>query len=241
MSEFRIRVAGQTAEITTVSENVRGFFRGFLTEEEPAIRLQITREAIAAELPSVAAFARPGTDIAYDAEVQVIFQRLSEALVPFGAFLFHGAAIAVGRDGFIFTGNSGIGKSTHMLRWLRRCPDAEAVNGDKPFIVAGAQPLVCGTPWGGKEGITSTLTVPLRAIVLLERAEENRIRQVPLAGIFPMLCQQIYRPDDADITRQTLRLLKSLDGAVSFWRFECNNFRDDCFPTAYRALTGREP
>ena len=241
MGAFCIRVAGQVIQVSAVHEETRGFFRAFLTDEKPDICLQITEQDAAAERPSIAAAAAPGIDMACSAEIQAIFRKISEALVSRDIFLFHGAAISVGGRGFIFTGNSGIGKSTHILKWLAQCPDAVEINGDKPYILAGDSPLVYGSPWGGKERFSSDLSVPLEAIVLLERAEENHMHHASLPELFPALWQQTYRPQDTALARRTLHLLSTLCSAVSFWRFQCNNFKDDCFPTAYRALTGREP
>ena len=78
--------------------------------------------------------------------------------------------------------------------------------------------------------------VPLKSIILMERAEENHIEQISFAQAFPTLLQQTYRPDDEEKMRKTLRLMQRLPPAVSFWRFQCNNFKDDCFDVAYNAL-----
>lgn len=58
---------------------------------------------------------------------------------------------------------------------------------------------------------------------------------------FSTLLQQVYRPDDEEKMRKTLRLMQRLSPAVSFWRFQCNNFKDDCFDVAYNALVKGQP
>lgn len=239
MSVFCISIAEQAVEITAVRDETRGFFRDFLTDRAPDIRLRITLDDIAEAMMTVAPAASPGIDLALSAENLAIFRKVSTALIDRDVFLFHGAAIAVDGRGFIFTGDSGIGKSTHIFKWLVRCPGAVELSGDKPFILAGENPLVCGSPWGGKEGICSTRTAPLKAVVLLERAEENRMERVTLPELFPALCQQLIRPADPAAAGRALRLLGSLYRSVSFWRFRCNNFRDDCFDTAHSALMGQ--
>ena len=70
----------------------------------------------------------------------------------------------------------------------------------------------------------------------MERCEDNHIEQISFAEAFPSLLQQFYRPDDEDKMRKTLRLMQYLNPEVSFWRFQCNNFMDDCFDVAYNAL-----
>ena len=113
------------------------------------------------------------------------------------------------------------------------------MNGDKPFIIvrqAGELPLACGSPWAGKENLQTNAMVPLKSIVLLERAEENRMERVSFGQAFPFLLQQVYHPENEEKMRKTLRLMQRMSSAVSFWRFQCNNFKDDCFDVAYNAL-----
>ena len=65
---------------------------------------------------------------------------------------------------------------------------------------------------------------------------KNHIKQVSFAQAFPFLLQQVYRPDNEEKMRKTLRLTRRLNPAVSFWRFQRDNFKDDCFNVAYNAL-----
>ena len=78
--------------------------------------------------------------------------------------------------------------------------------------------------------------VPLKNIVLLERSENNYIERISFSEAFPSLLLQVNRPDDDKKMRITLHLVKLLSEDVSFWRFKCNNFKDDCFDVAYNAL-----
>ena len=139
----------------------------------------------------------------------------------------------------MFTALSGTGKTTHVQKWLDHIDRAYMVNGDKPFVIvrkSGEAPLVCGSPWAGKEHLQTNTIVPLKSIVLLERAEENHIERVSFAKAFPLLYQQVYQPDDEEKARKTLRLMQELGSSVQSWRFQCNNFKDDCFEVAYNAL-----
>ena len=141
----------------------------------------------------------------------------------------------------MFTAPSGVGKTTHILKWLDHCPDAFVVNGDKPFILVPpdkGQPLVFGSPWSGKENMYTNTTVPLKSIILMERSEDNHIEQISFAEAFPSLFQQVYRPDEPEKMQMTLHLLQALTPSVSFWRFQCNNFKEECFQVAYSALHG---
>ena len=70
----------------------------------------------------------------------------------------------------------------------------------------------------------------------MERAENNIIEQISFAEALPLLLQQAYRPNDEEKMRKTLLLIQRISDNVSFWRFKCNNFKDDCFEVAYNAL-----
>lgn len=96
--------------------------------------------------------------------------------------------------------------------------------------------MVCGSPWAGKENMYTNAMVPLKSIILIERSEYNYIEQISFTEAFPFLLQQVFRPDEEEKARKTIRLMQHLHPAVSFWRFKCNNFKDDCFDVAYNAL-----
>ena len=62
------------------------------------------------------------------------------------------------------------------------------INDDKPMLRIredGAD--ACGTPWDGKHRLSRNASAPLRAIVKLERAEENRIEPMNRADAFQLL------------------------------------------------------
>ena len=238
MEEFTIRIAGIHIEVVSRYPYARNCCREFMRDGKPDLHVAITQEDILREREACEAlgFSRvPGDGYL---ETMALFRKLTEMMPDRGVFLLHGAAVSLNECGIIFSGFSGVGKTTHIKKWILNLPDLAVINGDKPFIAAGKPPLVYGSPWGGKEQLFTNASSPLKHIVLMERAEENRIDKIPLSEAFPRLCQQIARPDDAAITAKTLHLLRSLDPAVSFWRFGCNNFRDDCFDVAYGALIG---
>ena len=50
--------------------------------------------------------------------------------------------------------------------------------------MSGNEVIACGTPWCGKEGWNTNIMVPLRAVFLLERAEEDSIEEISLGQAF---------------------------------------------------------
>ena len=175
------------------------------------------------------------------AEYYNILQQITLTLIDYSIILLHGATIAHSIGAYLFTAPSGTGKTTHILKWLSNYPEAFVVNGDKTFLKFedDGTVLACGSPWAGKENMHTNTMVPLKAIVLMERAEDNHIEQISFAEAFPFLLQQVYRPEDEEKMRKTLRLMQRLGKSATFWRFQCNNFKDDCFQVAYEALVGK--
>ena len=241
MKIFTIRVANTNIGIAAEFGRAYRAFRDFIVDEKPDFSVQCSEDDFvreAAEIESVYHINAP-SDV--QLEVFILLRKISDCLLANHVFLIHGASIALDGQTYLFTAPSGTGKTTHILKWLEHCPEAFVVNGDKPFILAppdGFQPLVCGSPWAGKENMYTNTMVPLKSIILMERAENNHIEQISFADAFPNLLQQVHRPDDPKKMRTTLQLMQRLSPAVNFWRFQCNNFKDDCFQVAYSALHG---
>lgn len=104
-----------------------------------------------------------------------------------GGLLMHSAAVAYRGEGILFCGVPGAGKSTQARLW-EQVYGAEAINNDQPCIVyEDGKALVSGTPWSGKEPCYKNLCVPVRAIILVEKALSERIEPVSPAEAYGLL------------------------------------------------------
>lgn len=175
-------------------------------------------------------------------EMMLYLRKVADALIDYDTVLFHGAVISYRNNGFLFMAPSGTGKTTHILKWIEKCPDAFVVNGDKPFILLSSDqtPLACSSPWAGKENLYTNAVVPLKSIIMLERAEENKMNQVTFAEAFPFILQQTYHSEEENKMRKAIRAIQNLKNGVSFWRFQCNNMKENSFEVAYNALVGKD-
>lgn len=173
-------------------------------------------------------------------ESSVLLRKIAEKMLDYDTFLLHGAAIAVNDLGYMFVAKSGTGKTTHIQKWLKKVPDAYIVNGDKPFIISGNCVKVCGSPWCGKERLGCNEIVPLKSVIFMERSESNYIRQISFSEAFPLLLGQVHRPKEAEKIKKTIHLLMMLSKSISFYHFKCNNYKDECFETAYNTLIGNK-
>ena len=157
-------------------------------------------------------------------EALAVYRRIAERMPEYDTILFHGSAIAVDGQAYLFTGKSGLGKSTHTRLWRELLGDrAIMVNDDKPLIrVSENGAVICGTPWDGKHHLSSNIVVPLKAICTLEQAKDNWIRPVSREEAFPVLIQQTYRPADPAVLAKTLSLIDRLSRTVRLYHLRCN-------------------
>lgn len=226
---FRIRVAGITIEIECFYNTIISLCKDYIVHSpKPDFLVKASQEEIIALRREVPKSERefPGVAFRYADEALepiVLHRKIVEKLISFNTLLLHGATISTKNQAYIFTAPSGVGKSTRARIWLDIYPDSFVVNGDKPFIkITEKEILACGTPWSGNEGWNTNTMVPLRAIFLLERADEGEnssIEEVSIGKAFPFLLQQIYYPSDSDLMRKTIQLLKALEGKVKFYKF----------------------
>ncbi len=156
-------------------------------------------------------------------ETLAVYRKISEKMPDFDTILFHGSAVAVDGEGFLFTAKSGTGKSTHTRLWRVRFGDrAVMVNDDKPLIkiCEDGSAVVYGTPWDGKHRLSNNISVPLKALCILKRGETNEIAEITKQKAYPMLLQQVYRPRDPVSMKKTMELLERLN--VNLAELKCN-------------------
>ena len=117
-------------------------------------------------------------------------------LLKHDGFYLHASAVEVDGKAYLFSANSGVGKSTHARLWQKVHGDkAQVINDDKPALrcLDGVW-YAYGLPWCGKDGINQNRRVPLAGICFLTRGKENKIRPLTPPEVIPrMLPQTIYQ------------------------------------------------
>lgn len=228
MAEFLMKIAGHTARITSLFESTPQYFKAYLTEDPPEFSIAVTREDIAFEQADLLEEAhrdgfKPRIFTDSFLERAAIQRAFAEFLFDFGILLFHGSAVAVDNEGYLFTAHSGTGKSTHTRLWKQVFGErAVIVNDDKPFLeLTEAGILLHGSPWSGKHGLDANICVPLKGLCILERGTENTIRPATADEALGMLQKQAYRPINAEKEVEFLSLTHRLVALVSLWKLSC--------------------
>ncbi|MBO5130586.1 MAG: hypothetical protein J6B95_09625 [Oscillospiraceae bacterium] len=228
MAEFKIKIAGRVIRVRSLFESTRDYCRAYLTEENPELSVEVTAENLLFEQEQYDEEAREEgfrrrrfTDPFL--ERTAIQRKIAEFLFDDRVLMVHGSAVALDGAGYLFTARSGTGKSTHTRLWREVFGSrAVMVNDDKPFVRLGAQePLVCGSPWSGKHGLDTNITVPLKGICILVRGSENRIRRLEPTQALDLLRHQSYRPLDIRKLPQFLTMTQALAERIPLWHMEC--------------------
>ena len=122
-----------------------------------------------------------------------IFNRIGmeTLLLQHHSLLLHASLIKYKGKALAFAGPSGVGKSTQADIWHNYL-GADIINGDRAALRKGnAGWYAYGFPYAGTSGIYKNDCAPLAAIVLLEQAEENHLRQLTEAEAFRRIYQEL--------------------------------------------------
>ena len=159
-----------------------------------------------------------------DCEYIVTGASFYRQLLSFNGFMLHSSAVVVDGKAYLFSANSGTGKSTHTELWLKLFGErAFILNDDKPALrLEDGVWYAYGTPWSGKYDMSTNVRVPVAGIAILDRNEDNFIE--PFGGIEAIehIIRQSNRPRAAECRIQLLQLLDELMTRVPIWRLRCN-------------------
>ena len=128
------------------------------------------------------------------AEYYACTSAVSDALLP-GGCIFHGAAFRFRDKAYLFTGVSGVGKSTQLRNWMQGFPgEIGVINGDKPALSCGAADTITvyPSPWNGKENMRGADAAPLAGIICLRQGPENKVVRGQLKDIVPFLYNRVF-------------------------------------------------
>ena len=221
--------AGRIISVTSLYDAVHDYCKDYAQEGTQDITVEITQPDIEFEREkskreyAFEGLKYPGFSDAY-LEITAVYRKIAEIMPKYDTFVFHGSVIAVDGEAFLFTAKSGTGKSTHTRLWREVFGSrAVMVNDDKPLLrITESGVIAYGTPYNGKHRLGENIAVPLKAVCILTRSEENHIRRITKAEAYPMLMQQVYRPQDADGLKRTLTLVDKLSQNIALYKLSCN-------------------
>ncbi len=137
-------------------------------------------------------------------------------------FVLHASCVVDGGESILFTAPSGGGKSTQAALW-ERVMGGDILNGDKVVIATESErPIAFGSPIAGSSGIYKKASAPVKAIVYLHKAPENRV--VPMdksRACLALYSQTVKMEGDAGFNTALLPLLENAVQAVPVVELFC--------------------
>ena len=243
MANFNMKIAGHTAKINSLFESTPQYFRPYLTGDPAEFSVTVTKEMIDFEQADLLEEAhrdgfKPRVFTDPFLERAAIQRAFAEFLFDYNILLFHGSAIAVDGNGYLFTAHSGTGKSTHTRLWRQVFGDrAIMVNDDKPFLEIKPDGVwLHGSPWSGKHGLDANISVPLKGLCFLERGTENHIAPISAETVLPILQKQAYQPLIEAKEATFLHLVDRLSASVPLWKLACNK-KPDAATLAFETMS----
>ncbi|MDD6276744.1 MAG: hypothetical protein PUB20_07980 [Clostridia bacterium] len=144
-----------------------------------------------------------------------------------GVVTFHGALVEYNGNGIIIAAPSETGKTTHARLW-RDSLGAIIINGDNSccFLKNGVW-TGFGIPWCGTSGENINRSVPICALVTLERSETNKVEKLDGMEAFKETLPVLQCPVwDTQLSEKSLNGLDSFINDVPVYRLKCRPDRD---------------
>lgn len=104
-----------------------------------------------------------------------------------GGLLIHSAGAEISGKGFLFLGESGIGKSTFSGLLEEYLPESVVCDERVSCRPVEGGWIMSGTPWFSSAEISRRRTAPLAGLVFLEQSKKNNIRQITSAEALPRM------------------------------------------------------
>ena len=157
-------------------------------------------------------------------EDYAIATQFNRAAINYGTMLVHSSALICDGGAYLFSADSGVGKSTHTKLWLKAFGDkVHIMNDDKPVVkLYDDRAVAFGTPFDGGSGIALNESYPLRAIIFVERGEQNSVRIPDSREIIQKLYFQTARMVDRETAEKMLVNMEKLISLTRFYVLTCN-------------------
>ncbi|KGK91409.1 hypothetical protein DP73_03865 [Desulfosporosinus sp. HMP52] len=137
--------------------------------------------------------------------------------------VIHSSALKYKDRAFIFSAPSGTGKSTHTKLWQKHVNNVTILNDDTPAVrIIEDRPFIFGTPWSGSSLIHCNDSAPLEAIVILEQAEENRIRLLNNQEAILRVMPRVFLPYfDRKMMETSIGIFDKIISVVPIYLLQC--------------------
>jgi hypothetical protein len=161
-------------------------------------------------------------------------------LLPFEGFVLHACAVVLDGDAYLFSADSGTGKSTHAALWLSHFGNARAyiLNDDKPLLrKMEGRYMAYGAPWCGSSGLGVNKSAPVKGVAFLSQDETDWIRPLSNREALTQLLRQSSPQVRFEQMGALIALLGDFAQSVPAYVMGCT-ISENAVLTAHGAMAG---
>ncbi|WP_347029000.1 hypothetical protein [Intestinibacter bartlettii] len=136
--------------------------------------------------------------------------------------ILHSSFIKYNDYAILFSGPSGVGKSTQANLWIK-FKDAEIINGDRSILrYIDNEWQVFGSPYCGSSEIFKNDQAKLKVIVVLEQAKENKIEEMSVIEKYKFILSQIaVNTWNEEDMKKVTTLIENIINSVLIIKLKC--------------------
>ncbi len=150
-----------------------------------------------------------------------------QSLIDHQGIVLHASCVCYEGEAYLFSGPSGIGKSTLATLWTQHYPHSLVVNDDKPALVVDEQEIMAyGTPFSGKTDKNLNMKCPVKAIVFLERGKKDDMRLLEAKRAIPLIFSETMLPKTEDKLDKMVKTVERIQRMVPIYQMRFVNNTD---------------
>ncbi len=145
--------------------------------------------------------------------------------LAYSSIMIHSSAIVVDGNAYLFSANSGVGKSTHTKLWQKYLGNENTIilNDDKPILKCYNDKIIAyGSPWAGNSFECENIKAPVKGIVFLSQGDNNIEQISDFNFIMENLLQQTIYKLRAEQSSDMLENLSKIISNVPFYSMSCD-------------------
>lgn len=213
-------IAGLIVEMDVKYERLRNHAKAYIYngKKSPDFTLVLKEKAFS--------YARENFSGLSDSDIEYLLYSILfyDKLLDFDGMMLHASAVAYENRAYLFSADSGVGKSTHTSYWTELFDSAVIINDDKPALrFVDGELYVYGTPFSGKHNISVNSRVLLGGICFLERGEANHIETIePKEALRYILKQSVSNTTEERISKK-LEIMDKVLNSAKLYKMKCTN------------------
>ncbi len=176
------------------------------------------------------------------AEIVITGRLFYQKLLDFQGCLLHASCVVIDNKAYLFSADSGTGKSTHTGLWLQHLADKNPyiLNDDKPAIrVFDDGVYAYGTPFSGKHDISENKKVKVQGICFLEQSKINFIQKLEPSEAIKLFLEQTTNYLKKEDMEKLLDVLEGVIKNIPIYKLYCD-ISKEAVELSYHTMKGED-